>query len=148
MSDPTLLADIHAAAKKVTWAYLATTQGDQPKIRIVHPIWEDATVWVATGRSSAKARQIERNSKVELFYQVAIGEFVHLTVTGRGRFVDDAAEKRRLWSLFDYDLGQFWKDASDPGYGLLRVDPTRIELTSLGAMTSGTPPRVWRPRAR
>jgi len=144
MHDATLLADVHAAARKVTWAYLATTDGDQPRVRIVHPIWEEATVWIATGRTSPKARHIERNPRVELFYQVDPTELVHLTVTGRARFVDEMAEKRRLWSLFDYDLGQFWKDATDSTYGLVRVDPSRIELTSLAAMMSGTPARVWR----
>jgi general stress protein 26 len=144
MHDESLLADVHAAAKKVTWAYLATTDGGQPRVRIVHPVSDGAIVWFATGRTSAKARQIDANPRVELFYQVDPSEFVHLTVTGRACFVDDAAEKRRLWSLFDYDLGQFWKDAADPGYGLVRVEPRRIELTSLGAMMSGTPPRVWR----
>jgi general stress protein 26 len=139
-----LFADVHAAAEKTTWAYLATAAGDQPKVRVVHPVWDERTVWFATGRQSAKARQLERNPKVELFWQVQMPELVHLTVTGRASFVDDPGEKRRLWSLFDYDLGQFWKDAADPGYGLVRVDPERVELTSLPGMMQGTPARVWR----
>jgi general stress protein 26 len=143
MSDP-FLDEVHAAAKKVTWAYLATAAGAQPKVRVVHPIWEGPTVWIATGRTSAKARQIERNPRVELFWQIDPASLVHVTATGTARFVDDAAEKRRLWSLFDYDLGQFWKDAADPDYGVLRVDPDRIELTSLPEMASGKTPRVWR----
>jgi hypothetical protein len=43
---------------KATWAYLATTIGDQPKVRVVHPAIEGRRVWVATGRKSAEARQI------------------------------------------------------------------------------------------
>jgi general stress protein 26 len=139
-----LFADARAAAGKTIWASLATTAGDQPKVRVVHPIWEGRTVWFATGRRSAKARQMERNPKVELFWQVQMPDFVHLTVTGRARFVDDPGEKLRLWSLFDYDLGQFWKDPADPDYGLVRVDPERVELTSLAEMAKGTPARVWR----
>jgi general stress protein 26 len=144
--NETMLTAAGEAAKKAAWAYLATTVGDQPKVRVVHPHWEGQSVWVATGRTSAKARQMERNSKVELFYQVQMPDLVHLTVTGRARFIEDAAEKQRLWSLFDYDLGQFFKGVADPDYGLLRIDADRIELTGLMEMTSGKPPRVWRRR--
>jgi general stress protein 26 len=145
MPDPTLLDDVHAAAGKVVWAYLATATGGRPRVRVVHPAWEGPTVWIATGRESAKARQIASNPEVALFWQVAPPDFVHLTVTGRARLVDDPAAKRRLWSVFDYDMSQFFKDADDPAYGLVRVDPARIELTALPAMMQGTAPRVWRP---
>ena len=94
---------------KATWAYLATTMGDQPKVRVVHPAIEGRRVWVATGRNSAKARQIGKNPRVELFYQIG-SEMVHLTITGRARFVEDPLEKKRVWEgkIFDYELGQFW----------------------------------------
>ncbi len=38
----------------------------------------------------------------------------------------------------------FWKDPEDPTYGLLRLDPWRIELWSLQDMMKGQPPLVWR----
>jgi len=66
---------------KATWAYLATAIGDQPKVRVVHPAIEGRRVWVATGRNSAKARQIGKNPRVELFYQIG-SEMVHLTIAG------------------------------------------------------------------
>ena len=39
----------------------------------------------------------------------------------------------------------FWENADDPGYGLLRLDPWRIELSALGDMMKGQAPQVWRP---
>jgi general stress protein 26 len=146
MSDPNFWNKVHAAASKATWAYLATTDGNQPKVRVVHPAFEGERVWIATGRSSAKARQIAKNSNVELFYQIG-AEMVHLTVTGKATFVEDPAEKKRIWNakVFDYDLSQFWPagPASDD-FGLMLITPARIELTSLPAMTTGKKPEVWR----
>jgi general stress protein 26 len=131
---------------KATWAYLATASGDQPKVRVVHPAIEGKRVWVATGRNSAKAGHIARNSKVELFYQIG-ADMVHLTVTGRARFVDDAAEKKRVWEgkVFDYELGQFWPEGyGSKDFGLMLIEPEKVELTSLIEMTQGKKPEIWR----
>jgi len=92
MSDSTFWDKVHAAAAKATWAYLATAKGAQPKVRVVHPGFEGERVWVATGRASAKAVHVDKNPKVELFYQIG-ADMVHLTVTGSAKFVEDLAEK-------------------------------------------------------
>jgi general stress protein 26 len=134
-------------SNKVTWAYLATVDGNQPKVRVVHPAWEGDKLWIATGRTSAKARHVERNPKVELFYQVG-PEFIHITVTGDARFVDDNREKERVWNsgIFDYDLKQFWPSGhASPEFGLMLVKPRRVELTSMMEMMQGKKPEVRRP---
>ena len=146
MSDSQFWDKVHATAAKATWAYLATANGAQPKVRVVHPAFEGERVWVATGRASAKARHIDKNSKVELFYQIG-ADMVHLTVTGAARFVDDIAEKKRIWNakVFDYDLSQFWPSGPESkDFGLMLITPARIELTSLAEMTTGKKPEVWR----
>jgi general stress protein 26 len=131
---------------KATWAYLATTIGDQPKVRVVHPAIEGRRVWIATGRKSAKARQIGKNPRVELFYQIG-SDMVHLTITGRARFVEDPIEKKRVWErkIFDYELGQFWPQGhASKDFGLLLIEPEKAELTSLPDMTQGKRPELWR----
>jgi general stress protein 26 len=146
MSDAETLQKFHEVAKKATWAYLATTTGDQPKVRVVHPAFEGERVWVATGRASAKAAHIAKNPKVELFYQVGT-EFTHLTVTGGASFVDDPAEKKRVWEgkIFDYGLAQFWPGGhQSKDFGLMLITPSRIELTSMMEMMQGKKPLLWR----
>jgi general stress protein 26 len=146
MSDTKFWDKAHAAATKAIWAYLATAVGSQPKVRVVHPAFEGQRVWVATGRASAKARHIDKNPKVELFYQIG-AEMVHLTVTGKAKFVEDLAEKKRIWNskLFDYDLAQFWPGGPESkDFGLMLITPDRVELTSLPEMTTGKKPEVWR----
>jgi general stress protein 26 len=138
--------DIHQVAKKATWAYLATAVDNHPKVRVVHPAFEGERLWVATGRNSHKAKQIEHNPRVELFFQIG-PEMVHLTISGGARFVEDMAEKTRVWNgkVFDYELAQFWPGGPESkDFGLLLVEPARVELTSLAEMTTGKPPRVWR----
>ncbi len=148
MDETAFWKKVHQVASKATWAYLATAVDSQPKVRVIHPAFEGERLWVATGRSSHKAKQIERNPRVELFFQIG-PEMVHLTVTGRAKFIDDKVEKKRVFSgkVFDYDLAQFWPGGPEStDFGLLLVAPTRIELTSLSEMTAGTPPEVWRPK--
>jgi general stress protein 26 len=146
MADSSFWEKVRATAAKATWAYLATANRDQPKVRVVHPAFEGERVWVATGRNSPKARHIGRNAKVELFYQVTLPEMIHLTVTGVAKFVEDAGEKKRIWDgkVFDYDLAQFWPDgAASKDFGLMLITPSRIELTSLPDMSVGKKPEVW-----
>ncbi len=146
MDEASFWQRAHQVASKATWAYLATVDGDQPRVRVVHPAFEDRRVWVATGRSSPKARHVGNNPRVELFYQIG-QDRVHLTVTGRARFVDELAEKQRIWDskVFDYELGQFWPGgAESKDFGLMLITPSRVELTSLSEMTQGKPPEVWR----
>ena len=112
----------------------------------MHPAFEGERLWVATGRTSAKARHIDRNPKVELFYHIG-PDWVHLTVTGRAKFIEDIAEKKRIWEgkIFDYDLSQFWPGgAESKDFGLMLIEPDRIELTSLADMMTGKPAEVWR----
>jgi general stress protein 26 len=146
MTEAETWQKFHEAAQKATWAYLATAAANQPKVRVVHPAFEGERLWVATGRNSAKGKHIAKNPKVELFYQVG-PEFVHLTVTGNARFIEDAAEKKRVWEgkVFDYDLAQFWPSGHQaPDFGLLLVTPARIELTSMMEMMQGKKPLRWR----
>ena len=64
-------------------------------------------------------------------------------------WIDDADEEARLWELYGtkpegYELGGFWKSVEDKNYGLLRLDPWRVELWSVQGLFSRTPPQVWR----
>jgi general stress protein 26 len=146
MDEASFWSKVHATAAKATWAYLATADGTQPRVKVVHPAFERERVWVATGRTSAKARHIAKNANVELFYQVS-AEMVHLTVTGKATFVENPAEKKRIWDakVFDYDLAQFFPEGpQSKDFGLMLITPTRVELTSLPEMMTGKAPEVWR----
>ena len=134
--------DVEAAAKASIWCALATVHEGEPRVRMVHPTWEGDTLWIATGPETAKAGQIKANGRVDIQFQVAPEDFVHLMVRGNAVVLDDPATKERIWDVMDYDLAQFWPGGhSDPGYCVIRVDPERVELSKMfGTMDK----RVWR----
>ena len=134
--------DVEAAAKRAIWCALATVEGNEPRVRMVHPTWEGDVLWVATGPTTPKARQIRNNGAVDIQFQVAPDDFVHLLVRGTATVITDAQEKARVWDVMDYDLSQFWPDgAGSEDYCVVRIEPTRVELSEMfGTMNK----RVWR----
>lgn len=143
--------DFMARVSRIIWCTVTTVDGKgRPRGRILHPIWEGSTGWIATGRQTYKSKHIAANPYVSLAYWDPQHEQVFADC--RAEWVEDRGEKQRLWDLFKstpepmgYDLGMFWKGGvSDPTYGLLKLTPWRIELWSLGAMMKGEQPRVWR----
>lgn len=134
--------DVEAAAKKAIWCALATVHNNEPRVRMVHPTWEGDTLWIATGPETPKAQQIRQNAAVDIQFQVAPDDFIHLMVRGTATAMTDAATKARVWDVMDYDLAQFWPAGpASEEYCVIRVDPTRVELSEMfGSMNK----RVWR----
>lgn len=135
-------SDVETAAKKAIWCALATVDGNEPRVRMVHPTWEGDVLWVATGPTTPKATQIQANGAVDVQFQVAPDDFVHLLVRGTAEVLTDPATKERVWDVMDYDLSQFWPDGSgSDAYCLLKISPDRVELSEMfGTMNK----RVWR----
>jgi len=133
---------IDAASKAAIWCAVATVAGNEARVRMVHPTWEGETLWFATGTGSPKHRQMEANPSVDVQFQVAPPDFVHILVRGDAEIVTDEAEKKRMWDVIDYDLSQFWSGGpTDPNYTLVKVAPKRVELSKMfGSMDQ----RVWR----
>jgi general stress protein 26 len=145
------LADEFAARiRRITWCTVATVAPNgAPWTRVLHPIWEEATGWIATTRRSPKASHIEHEPRVSLTYWDAEQDVV--TVHGVASWVDDEPTRARIWALYretppplGYDPAPFWQTPTNPAFGLLRIDPTRIEVTGLAS--SPKPRMVWRPR--
>ncbi|MDJ0849124.1 MAG: pyridoxamine 5'-phosphate oxidase family protein [Myxococcota bacterium] len=135
-------AEVEEASKKAVWCAIGTAAGGEPRVRMVHPTWEGDTLWFATGTSSPKVAQLRANPRVDLQYQVAPPDFVHVMVRGSAEIVTDEAEKKRVWDVIDYDLGAFWPGGpTDPEYTLVRVRPERVELSK---MFGSQDKRVWR----
>ena len=134
--------DVAAASAKAVWGALATVSDGQPRVRMVHPTWEGEVLWIATAPSSAKARQMEANPWVDLQWQVAPPDFVHVMVRGRAELCHDEATKRHAWDVLDYDLQEFFSGGpTDPNYVAVKVVPTRVELSEMFGSTNR---RVWR----
>jgi general stress protein 26 len=143
--------DFLARVSRIVWCTVATVDAKgRPRTRILHPIWEGPTGWIATGRHSLKEKHLAKNPNVSLSYWDQ--EHQQIYVDARAEWVDDPAEKLRIWQLYKstppplgYDPQIIWQAGSDdPGYGLLKLTPRRIELYALADLITGKPPQVWR----
>jgi general stress protein 26 len=110
-------------------AYLATCDDNQPIVRPVSPIVEDAeTIWVTTFCSSRKVKQIQDNPKICLaFVEQPYGDKAAV-VFGKAQLVPDLEEKRRIWSLATLDLSQHFPEGPESKeFCLLKIIVAKIE---------------------
>ncbi len=136
--------------QRIAWATVTTVDGrGRPRSRILHPIWEGATGWIATGRESYKARHLEANPYVSVTYWDPQQEQIYAECATAW---EDALDvKRRVWELYKaappplgYDPGLFWPDGPEsPAFGLLELIPWRIEVSGLGNLMGQGQPLVW-----
>ena len=136
-------AEVAKASGTAVWCALATAnRAGEPRVRIVHPTWERDVLWVATGPDTPKAKQMENNSFVDVQWQVAPPNFIHIMARGRAEIYRDAATKLHAWDAIDYDLKDFFPAGpEDPNYIAVKITPTRVELSEMfGSMNK----RVWR----
>jgi general stress protein 26 len=133
---------VDTACKKAVWCAIATVDGKEPRVRIVHPTWDGQVLWFATGPQSPKARQLRINNHVDVQYQVAPPDFVHVLVRGTAELCTSSVDRQRAWSAIDYDLTQFGSTGpDDPNFCPVRITPTRVELSE---MFGSANKRVWR----
>ena len=108
-------------------SYLATSDGQgSPHVVPVHPAWEGATIWIMTGTTAKKTRNITRNPNIAIHWEASdAGD--GLMVWGQATVHDDAATKHRLWEgIFDYDLSAFAPNGPDsPEIVFLAIEPTK-----------------------
>jgi general stress protein 26 len=144
-----IAAEFHRRVGRVVWCTLATVAPDgAPWTRVLHPVWEADTGWVATSRHGLKARHLEHEPRVSLTYWDAAHHVV--TVHAAASWADDAATRERVWRLYldtppplGYDPGEFWPGGpNDPAFGLLRLRATRVDITGLAS--SPEPKLTWR----
>jgi general stress protein 26 len=141
--------DFLSAVHSQVWCNVATVdRHNRPRSRVLHPIWENdsdtTTGWIATGRTSLKAKHLEHNPHVSVAYLKDPLKPVYIDAVAA--WVDEPDEKRRVWTLLQttppplgYDPTPFFGSVESLAYGLLKLMPTRIELADLFGQA-----RVWR----
>jgi len=135
-------AAVNEASANVTWCALATVHNGAPKVRMVHPTWEGDVLWIATGATTAKAKQLASNPLVDIQYQVAPPNFVHVMVSGTAELLNDPATREHVWKVMDYDLNDFWPEGpSTEDFVAIRITPNRVELSEMFGTVNK---RVWR----
>lgn len=130
---------------KTVWCNVATLdRQNRIRSRILHPIWEGKTGWIATRRTSHKAKHISHHPYVSLAYIADIANPVYVECTAE--WADDLESKQHVWKLFfnapeplGYDPTPLFKAVDHPDFGVLKLTPWRIELYQFPAKSL-----IWR----
>ena len=136
------LAEIKAAV----WAhfqpgqsvYLATAEGDQPRVRPVTLLNLEEKFWIATSPRSAKAPQILRNPNVEFCYPLPADRGNgYIRVSGIATVVRDTDVIERIGNQIPF-LAEYWTGTQDPDFCLVRITRVEIEYLEPGVMVPHT----------
>jgi uncharacterized pyridoxamine 5'-phosphate oxidase family protein len=145
-------AEFSRRVAKMIWCSAATVDGQgRPRSRILHPLWEGATGWICTHRTSFKHKHLARNPFMSLAYITDLMQPVYVDV--QTAWEADLAEKRRVWDFFKstpeplgFDPAQDFIAYDHPNFGLLKLMPWRIALVSFPAPSHEEGQRIWRAR--
>lgn len=131
-NDRPIKEEIWAHFKDFQYVFLATEEGDQPRVRPVTLIYLYKSLWIITGAKSTKVMQIQENPKVEfcLYYQRE-GKDCYVRVAGKASIIADREIKAKVAGHCDF-FGNYWKSVDDPGYALIEICPIEIEYLRPG----------------
>ncbi len=123
--NPDQLVDLALAVIQADrFPYLATADGDQPRLRPVSPVrTERFTVYVANLRSYHKTAEIATNPRVELGY--LDDHHNQVRITGVAEVVTDRALLQEVWDGNSL-LRQYLGSLDNPEFILYRIRPTRV----------------------
>jgi len=133
---PEIQEEVWKRLKPMQCVYLATSEGEQPRVRPVTLLNIDQKFWIATGTRSAKARQMRRNPNVEFCLPLE-GDEGYLRVAGLATSVTDAATREAIGTQVPF-LRKFWTGADDPQFSLFRITRVEVEYLRPGEMTAFT----------
>jgi general stress protein 26 len=117
-------------------ALITVDANGQPQVRTMNPFppEDDMSVWMATTTKSRKYAEIQKNSRVTLYYANHAEATGYVSLTGRAVLVEDMQEvlkrKRAYW------------DGAFPGLKnivLIHVIPERMEVVYYKAGLGGNP---------
>lgn len=112
--------DVLTFVKENPVCFIATMDGDQPRIRaFLTVLFEDEKIYFTTGATKSVFKQLSKNQKIELCY--CSRDFRKMMrITGKIEIIDDREKKQRLLDERDY-LKMFGGRADDPRFILLRL---------------------------
>jgi general stress protein 26 len=122
-----IIQEVMARFQGQSLVYMATVEGDQPRVRPVTLIHLDDQLYVITGArggtETGKVRQIRVNPKVE-FYMTIGGEGGQGFIRGEtvASIVEEPTLKERLYREIDW-VKEYFDGPGDPSYVLLRLKP-------------------------
>jgi len=125
--DPAKVLELaRAVVQADRFPYLATIDGDQPRLRPVSPVRTDGfVVYVANLRAYHKTQEIAANPKVELCYLDDNHDQVR--ITGVAEVVTERPLLQEIWDANPL-LRQYLGTIDNPMLIVYRIRPTRVRF--------------------
>jgi len=130
----TIREEVWERFEKYSTIYLATIDGDGPRVRPVTLVHLDSKFWILTGKSDAKIQQIKQNPRIEFTYNVKKDENTgYIRGGGKLILIEDKETKVSIAERVKY-FQDYWQSLDDPNYALLEVQLEEIEYMRPGEM--------------
>ncbi len=147
-----IAAEFAARTARITLCTVASVDGSgRPRTRMLHPIWEGTTGWIATRPGTLLEKHLAANPHVSIQYWDQKRDKV--IIEARTEWADDPATRHRIWALYKstpepqgYDLGDGYFTGPDGAdFRLLKLNAWRIKLDGRPDAQGNPPFRgVWR----
>ena len=122
------LEDIKDYFNQQPLMYLATTEGNQPRVRPMALIYHKEAYWCCSISGRPKIKQMLENEKIEFAINAQDREeFSTVRGTGKAVLIEDTEIKKELSEAIPWFDG-YWKSYDDLEFTLFRLDIERIEV--------------------
>jgi general stress protein 26 len=114
--------------------FLATAEGDHPRVRPVTLVENKGELFVLTGSKDAKVRQIQQNEKVEIVRLIRFEEGGgYVRFSARAKIITDPKTRKQIAQATSF-FGNYFKGPDDPKFALLQIVPVKIKYMKPGEM--------------
>ena len=114
--------------------FLATIEEDQARVRPVTLVHLRNKLFVTTGSSDAKVKQIKQNPKTEFCLMLEKGERKGtIRAECEARIVENKDIKADVYNNISF-AKEFWKNPEDPNYTLIWLQPKTFEIMKPGTI--------------
>jgi len=113
--------------KKEQIVFLATGEGDKPRVRPVTLIYFNDRFWVTTGANTAKIKQIKGNANIEfclMFKKDKSNGYIR--GAGIAKIIQDIKIKKLLADNIPF-FKDYWETPDDPNFALVELVIKEIE---------------------
>jgi uncharacterized pyridoxamine 5'-phosphate oxidase family protein len=130
-----MVDDVNDELRKEVWGYLkdgaliflATTEGDQPRVRPMRLMRVGDRLFVVSRSFKSKVKQIGKNPKVELCFMVPDIGRNNIRVECVAKIIDDKEVRAIVYNHYGERLKRWYKSPEDPVMALVEFIPTRFE---------------------
>ncbi len=122
--------------------FATITEDGKPWVRYVMAVTDESlTIRFASMANARKVAQIQANPEVHLTCGVTdpMTAENYIQVQGQASFTTDEQRRHAFWFPM---LAQVFSGPDDPNYGVVEIQPYRIELVTAGSLE----PEVWTPQ--